>query len=87
MVIKTWRSEENATPKSKNNSLASTPNSIYASKVLGKDVEINSGYQSEITLEDAFASVWNQQHPVIHTWLILSSVSICFLSALLFIIH
>lgn len=84
MLIKTG---EIATPKSKNNSLASTPNSIYATKVLGKDVEIESGYNPEITLEDAFASVWTQQHPVINTWLILSSVSICFLSALLFIIH
>lgn len=84
MVIKTG---EIVTPKSKNNSLASTPNSIYVTKVLGKDVEIESGCNPEITLEDAFANVWTQQHPVINTWLILSSVSICFLSALLLIIH
>lgn len=81
------RIEELATPKTKNNSMASTPNAIYASKVLGKDIEIDSGYRAEISYENTFAEMWNQQHPLINTWLVLSSISICCLSALLFIIH
>ncbi len=31
--------------------------------------------------------LWAEQHPIMHTWFLLSSLSICFLSALLFIIH
>ncbi len=30
--------------------------------------------------------LWNEQHPIIHAWFLLSSISICFLSAILFII-
>lgn len=81
------RSEEIATPKTKNNSMASTPNTLYASKILGKDIEIDNTYCADISYSGSFSEMWNQQHPLIHTWLILSSVSICFLSALLFIIH
>lgn len=31
-------------------------------------------------------NILNEQHPIINTWLLLSSISICFLSAILFII-
>lgn len=29
--------------------------------------------------------MWNKQHPIIHTWFLLSSISICCMSALFFI--
>lgn len=78
---------EIATPKTKNASVASAPNTLYASKILGKDIEIDNTYCAEISYAGSLSEMWNHQHPLICTWLILSSVSICFLSALLFIIH
>jgi hypothetical protein len=79
------RTGESVTPKTSNKAMVSAPNSLYSSKVFGKDLEIESNYVDNSST--TFAQMWNQQHPLIHTWLILSSVSICFLSALLFIIH
>lgn len=35
----------------------------------------------EITLK----GILGEQHPIIHTWLVLSSLSICFMSAFFFI--
>lgn len=36
---------------------------------------------------NALMQIWNEQHPIIHTWLLLSSISICFLFAVFFIIQ
>lgn len=65
-------------------SLVSKPDSIYSHKVFSKDLEMEPCF---CVNENAFAELWNNQHPLIHTWLILTSISICCLSALLFIIH
>ncbi len=81
------RTEEITTPKTKNASLASTPNTLYASKILSNDIEIDNTYCHDITYAGSLSEMWSQQHPLINTWLILSSVSICFLTALLFLIH
>ena len=35
--------------------------------------------------ESVLSEIWNKQHPLIHTWIVLSSISISFLSALFFI--
>ena len=79
--------EKTKTLKNMNNSLASTPNTLYASKVLGKDIEIDNNHFIDTPYMNSLGKMWNQQHPVIHTWLVLSSISICFLSALLFILR
>lgn len=34
--------------------------------------------EKNFTLRD----LWREQHPIIHTWFLLSSLSICFISAL-----
>lgn len=61
------------------------PSSTYTSKILGKDIDIDSSYNTQIA-GNVLVEIWNKQHPVMHTWLVLSSISICFLSALFFII-
>lgn len=41
------------------------------------------------TIEHAASTIkeiWQYQHPVMHTWFLLSSVSICFMFALLFFV-
>lgn len=61
------------------------PKALYASKIAAPDIEIQNFYADNrigVVLIDS----WNKQHPLIHTWLLLSSVSICFLSALFFVI-
>jgi hypothetical protein len=62
----------------------SVPKSIYANKIFGKDLELEPCSRG---CENTFTELWNNQHPLIHTWLILSTISICFLSAFLFIIQ
>lgn len=64
----------------------SIPNSLYTSKIFGTDNEIDKCYQMNNTQGSTLVEMWNQQHPLMNTWLVLSSISICFLSALLFII-
>lgn len=71
-------------PKVLRDSMISIPSSIYINKPLDKNLEIDSGY-CRTESENILAGIWNKQHPLIHTWLVLSSVSICFLSALFFI--
>lgn len=39
--------------------------------------------EKNFTLRD----LWKEQHPIMHTWFLLSSVSICLMSALLFIVQ
>lgn len=66
-------------------SSVSVPNSLQANKIFVKDIEVDRVYYSGDS--NSFVEVWQQQHPLIHTWLVLSPISICFLFALLFIIH
>lgn len=61
----------------------SIPKTLYSSKVLSEDIELNAGYVESAFQKNTLLDIWGKQHPLIHTWLILSSVSICFLSALL----
>ena len=76
--------EEAVKSGSLKNSAMSVSNSIYASKVLGKGIEIDNYCGASSLRQNALIEIWNKQHPLIHTWLILSSISICFLSALFF---
>lgn len=78
--------KETTRPKNLRDSAMSIPSSIYTTKVLGKDINITSGCCAETIQENVIAEMWGKQHPLIHTWLLLSSISICFLSALFFII-
>lgn len=64
-------------------SLVSVPSSFNTGKILGENVDINANYMENS--ENPFKGLWDKQHPLIHTWLLLSSISICFLSALFFI--
>lgn len=73
-----------AKPKISKNSAMSFPTSIYATNVLGKTIEPNTGSCAN-TFDNSLLALWNNQHPLIHTWLLLSSISICFLSALFFV--
>ena len=38
--------------------------------------------QTAIEKNFTVKEVWNKQHPIIHTWFLLSSISICCVSAL-----
>lgn len=58
---------------------------IYSSKVTNNDTFTDTCYIASDFRFDIF-EYWNKQHPVIHSWLLLSSVSICFLSAIFFMI-
>lgn len=61
------------------------PSSLYTSKILGKNIEANADYviDSIRKNKNTLMEMWDKQHPLIHTWLVLTSVSICLLSALL----
>lgn len=63
----------------------SVPKSFYAGKILDKEIELNQAYYNNDIGTILMDSV-QKQHPLINTWLVLSSISICFLSALFFII-
>lgn len=76
-----------ATPKTSTNAMVTNPTTIYASKILGTDLNIDHGYLFESSFKNTLSEMWSQQHPLIHTWLVLSSISICFLTAFLFIVH
>lgn len=73
-----------AQPKTLKNSTMTLPKSLYATNILGKGVEADAGYCVN-TSNNSLLALWNNQHPLIHTWLLLSSISICFLSALFFV--
>lgn len=66
------------------NSAMSIPKPIMGSKILNKDIEIDSCCYGNGS-GNALFELWNKQHPLIHTWLVISSISICFLFALFFI--
>lgn len=76
--------EESAKPKVLRDSAMSIPKSIYASKIASSELEIEPCYCSE-SAGTVLMKIWNKQHPIIHTWLFLSSASICFLFVLFFI--
>lgn len=81
---------ETASPTTLKESMVSIPKTLYTSKILGSDIELDNTYCAESSFihpNQYLAEAWSHQHPLIHTWLFLSSISICFLSALLFIIH
>lgn len=62
----------------------SVPKSIYGKNIFCKDLEMEPCY---CAANNALSELWNNQHPLIHTWLILTSLSLCFLSAFLFIVQ
>lgn len=66
-------------------SAVSVPKSLYTTKIFGKDVEIDTLYNKG-NENNPFYELWNNQHPIMHTWLVLSSISIFFLSAIFFIV-
>lgn len=61
------------------------PNSLCASKIFTNDIDIESVHNIDGYSASVISNIWDKQHPLIHTWLLLSSISICFLSALFFI--
>jgi len=63
----------------------SIPKSFYTGKILGKEIELDTCISND-SLGTALINSLQHQHPLINAWLILSSVSICFLSALFFVI-
>lgn len=60
------------------------PNSLYTSKMLEKNFEVNAGYFDLKAHKNTLIDMWDKQHPLIHTWLVITSTSICLLSALLY---
>ena len=65
----------------------SIPKNIYSSKISALECETGNIYTTMNTQGSLIFKALHRQHPLISTWLVLSSVSICFLSALLFIMH
>lgn len=65
----------------------SIPKTIYASKLPRTDLNVGNNFSAIETETGIIQEMLTQQHPLINTWLVLSSISICFLSALLFIMH
>ena len=76
--------EETTQPNVLKNSVMSIPNSLSGT-VLSKNIETEACYCIDNFHKNLLMTLWNKQHPLIHTWLLLSSISICFLSALFFI--
>lgn len=56
---------------------------ICAKTALNQDMDITACFPDSNTL----TRIWNEQHPIINTWLLLSSISICLLFAVFFIIQ
>lgn len=75
--------QESAKTRVLKNSAISIPTSIYTDKVFEKKVEMDPYYENGS--KNVLTGLLGKQHPLIHTWLVLSCVSICFLSALFFI--
>lgn len=77
--------EETAKSKVLKNSVTSIPKSLYSSKIFGNELELDSCYCANMN-PNAILNLLSKQHPLIHTWLFLSSISICFIFALFFIL-
>ena len=78
--------EESAKPRVLRDSAMSIPKTLYANKVLTNELEIEPCYSSS-SAGNVLMNIWGKQHPLIHTWLVLSSASICFLFVLFFIVQ
>jgi len=65
-----------------NNSVVSVPDSFCATKIFAKAADAQFCTDKDTLIK----ILWNNQHPLIHTWLLLSSVSICLLFAVFFVI-
>lgn len=63
----------------------SLPNSLYATKVFEKISEPDSSYYLDGS-GNALIKLLQNQHPLINTWMLLSSFSICLLFAVFFVI-
>lgn len=63
--------------------VVSIPNSF--SSISKRDIDVEACYCTDNFSKNVIMEIWNKQHPIIHTWLLLSSISICFLSALFFV--
>lgn len=74
-------------PKTIKDISVSIPKDICSSKNFTLNCETNNIFATIETQDGLIFQMLNQQHPLINIWLILSSVSICFLFGLLFIIH
>lgn len=73
----------------KSNTLRSSAVSIpatFSGKIAGKDIEMEKCFYTNTSTENTLVDMWNHQHPLIHTWLLLSFVSIGILYGLFFII-
>lgn len=83
-----FKIDDSIEQKTLKKAMVSVPKSIYATNIFGNEIDVDKIYCAETLNNDTYLSeMWDKPHPLMHTWLILSSVSICFLSALLFIIH
>lgn len=80
-----FTTEETAKSKVLKNSVTSIPKSLYSSKIFGNELELDSCYCVNMN-QNAILNLLSKQHPLIHTWLFLSSISICFIFALFFIL-
>lgn len=78
--------EEAVKPRVLRDSAMSIPKSAYSNKMPENELEIDSCYCID-SAENALMNLFTKQHPLIHTWLVLSSVSICFLFVLFFIVQ
>lgn len=76
--------EEAVNQRSPRSCMISIPNSVKA-KAISRDLDLEPCYCADVFQKGLFKDIWSKQHPLIHTWLLLSSISICFLSALFFI--
>jgi hypothetical protein len=58
--------------------------SICISRNPAKDIDMDIYCTNSIN-QNTIVEIWTKQHPLINTWMILSSASICILFALFFI--
>lgn len=65
-------------------SAMSIPKPFFSKNISSGELEMDSCYCIN-GASDVLANIWNKQHPLIHTWLVLSSISICFLFVLFFV--
>lgn len=78
--------EEAAKQRVLRDSAMSIPTSLCSNKILANEFEIDS-FPSGNAAESVLTGLLSKQHPLIHTWLVFSSVSICFLFVLFFIVQ